>query len=352
MALPTAPDPQEHDRVSVHEQVVTQPSESGLVVLAMDSFTYLELDAVGASMWQALAATGSFQGSLAVLEQEYAVDRGQLADDLATFIERLREAGLVKNREGACPVAAGPQERSSDATVAACQAARERYLDLLIRALCGRTVPASRRRLERRALGQDPSEDPALLSWIGLVRLRNVKDLAERVLTEGVPGDLIECGVGRGGAAILMKGVLSAHKVRDRRVWLAGSFAGLPPPHADLSPWDARWVRHTFEAYGLLDDSVGFLPGWFADSQPGAPIRELALLRLDGDLHESSLDALIHLYPKLSVGGFVIVEDYCLDSCRQAVDDYRREMGIEAELNPIDWNGVWWRKSAGGGGEE
>jgi hypothetical protein len=189
------------------------------------------------------------------------------------------------------------------------------------------------------------------MSRIGLVRLRNVKDLAERVLAEGVPGDLIACGVGRGGAAILMKGVLSAHKVRDRRVWLAGSFAGLPPPHADLSPWDARWVRHTFEAYGLLDDDVRFLPGWFADSLPSAPIRELALLRLDGDLHASTLDALTHLYPKLSVGGFVIVEDYCLDSCRQAVDDYRREMGIEAELNPIDWNGVWWRKSGGGGGE-
>jgi hypothetical protein len=194
---------------------------------------------------------------------------------------------------------------------------------------------------------------------ISLVRLGNVRALVERVLAEGVPGDLIECGVRRGGAAMLMKGVLSAHQVLDRHVWLADSFAGMPTPQADPHsadpPWESRagqqavpleQVRRNFEACGLLDPCVRFLPGWFRDTLPGAPIQQLAVLRLGGDPYKSTWDALTHLYPRLSAWGFVIVDDYCLESCRQAVDDYRREMGIEEELHPIDWNAVWWRKSA------
>jgi hypothetical protein len=150
-----------------------------------------------------------------------------------------------------------------------------------------------------------------------------------------------------------------ARWIRDRKVWLADSFAGLPTPDPERYPEDAFWqpwagrlavseqqVRRNFEAYGLLDDQVRFLPGWFADTLPQAPPAPLALLRLDGDLYASTEVALRQLYPRLSPGGFVIIDDYYLTSCRQAVDDYRAAEAIEAELQPIDWTGVWWRKSA------
>ena len=74
-------------------------------------------------------------------------------------------------------------------------------------------------------------------------------------------------------------------------------------------------------------------------------MRRLALLRLDGDLYESTMDALVHLYPKLEPGGYLIVDDYGdIPACRQAVHDYRSRHGITEEIEPIDWTGVFWRK--------
>jgi len=67
-------------------------------------------------------------------------------------------------------------------------------------------------------------------------------------------------------------------------------------------------------------------------------------MRLDGDLYESTMDALLNLYPKLSPGGFCIIDDYALNSCKHAVDDYREKHQIKAELKPIDWTGTYWRK--------
>jgi O-methyltransferase len=104
-------------------------------------------------------------------------------------------------------------------------------------------------------------------------------------------------------------------------------------------------VRENFNRYGLLDDQVEFLEGWFRDTLPTAPIEELAVMRLDGDYYESTWDALSNLYPKLSTGGYVIIDDYQLiEACRAAVDDFRRENAIIDELGTVDWNAVFWRK--------
>jgi O-methyltransferase len=103
-------------------------------------------------------------------------------------------------------------------------------------------------------------------------------------------------------------------------------------------------VESHFERYGLLDNKVVFLKGWFRDTLPSAPIEKLAVLRLDGDMYGSTIDALTNLYPKLSKGGFCIVDDYALDGCRRAVDEYRTEHGIDAEMRAIDWTGRYWRK--------
>ena len=104
-------------------------------------------------------------------------------------------------------------------------------------------------------------------------------------------------------------------------------------------------MRRNFERYGLLDDQVKFLKGWFKDTFPGARIDQLAVLRLDGDLYESTMDTLVPLYPKVTSGGYVIVDDYrIIPACKKAVDDYRAEHGIEAPLLEIDWNSVYWQK--------
>jgi hypothetical protein len=196
-------------------------------------------------------------------------------------------------------------------------------------------------------------------TMIGLKRLDNLQFCVETVLREGVAGDLIETGVWRGGACIFMRGILKAHDVRDRRVYVADSFAGLPEPDADAYPADRGDVHHiheflaisqeqvaaNFRRYGLLDDRVVFLKGWFKDTLPAAPMEQLAVLRLDGDMYGSTIEALTSLYPKLSVGGYCIIDDYALPGCRKAVDDFRREQGIADELKMIDWTGAFWRKT-------
>jgi O-methyltransferase len=104
-------------------------------------------------------------------------------------------------------------------------------------------------------------------------------------------------------------------------------------------------VQRNFADFGLLAEQVGFLEGWFKDTLPAAPIRQLALARLDGDLYESTDDALRHLYPRLAPGGFLIVDDYgAVPACRRAVEDYRAAHGIDAPIQTIDWTGIYWRK--------
>jgi O-methyltransferase len=195
-------------------------------------------------------------------------------------------------------------------------------------------------------------------TMIGLERLKNLRTSVRTLVDEGIEGDLIETGVWRGGASIFLRAALVAYGDPERTVWVADSFEGLPPPDpafpADRG--DRHHERHqlavsleevqaNFRRYGLLDDRVRFLKGWFKDTLPSAPIERLALLRLDGDMYGSTMDALAALYPKLSVGGFVIVDDYALRGAREAVTDFRRDHGIDDPLEEIDWTGVAWRRS-------
>ena len=188
----------------------------------------------------------------------------------------------------------------------------------------------------------------------------------ETALHDGVPGDLIETGAWKGGLTVLMRGVLAAHGVLDRRVWVADSFAGLPQPDPRTSLTDAIWhfltepidrlrigqdvAEATFRKHGLLDEQVRFLPGWFADTLPSAPIQRLAVLRLDGDWYDSTKCAIETLYPRLSPGGFIEIDDYGLPlGCRQAVDEYRQRHAIDEPLQWVNHQVVCWRKRRGDG---
>jgi O-methyltransferase len=195
-------------------------------------------------------------------------------------------------------------------------------------------------------------------TMIGLERLDNLQFCIEDALANGVPGDLIETGVWRGGACILMRAVLAAHGVTDRRVFVADSFAGLPPPDTSAYPKDEgdrhheqrfldvsrQQVEENFRLYGLLDSQVVFLEGWFKDTLPKVPTDALCVMRLDGDMYQSTMEALTNLYPRLSPGGYCIIDDYDIPRCREAVTDYRADQRIASPIRAIDASGVFWQK--------
>jgi O-methyltransferase len=237
----------------------------------------------------------------------------------------------------------------------------QRYLNLLEASLTGMLIEdGTCRGLEfdrnRRLLGRDwPSLS---FSMIGATRMRNLRYACETVVLDGVEGDFIETGVWRGGACILMKAILEVYGDDARRVFVADSFAGVPPPDLEKFPADETgdpfhtWtelqvsradVEDNFRRFGLLDDRVVFLEGWFKDTLPDAPIDQLAVLRLDGDMYQSTIEALNALYHRVSYGGFVIIDDYMLPPCAKAVNDFRERWGITSPILPIDGWGTYWR---------
>jgi O-methyltransferase len=157
----------------------------------------------------------------------------------------------------------------------------------------------------------------------------------------------------------MMRAVLAAHGVTDRLVYCADSFAGVPPPNATRYPADRRRnfykykqlavsleeVQANFAAYGLLDEQVRFVKGLFGETLPKLAAERFALIRLDGDLYESTMDGLNALYHRLSPGGFVVIDDYGLRSSRTAVHDFLEHRGESVRFERIDDYGVWWQKA-------
>lgn len=162
-------------------------------------------------------------------------------------------------------------------------------------------------------------------TMIGRMRLNNIEQCLDVIRKENIPGDLVETGVWRGGACIFMKGYLKAYEMRGRRVFVCDSFEGLPKPTA---PEDERYdfskekmpilaiteqeVRENFLRYDLLDEDVIFVKGWFKDTLNKLPTNQIALLRLDGDLYESTeycLAAIEYLDQYMEPGDILVVED-------------------------------------------
>jgi O-methyltransferase len=242
----------------------------------------------------------------------------------------------------------------------------ELYLDLMAKALTGMIYgdppiavfgwkkfnPLDRER------GTDwPSQ---AYSMVGQKRMNNFRVLIERVIKERVSGDIIETGVWRGGACIMARAVLKAYGVTDRKVILADSFEGLPPPNGKTYPADkgATWhkmaplavslehVQENFKKFDFIDDQVVFLKGWFKDTMPLVKSKEIAVLRLDGDMYESTITVLDALFDKVTRGGWVIVDDYdWVPACKQAVTDFLLRRKLSPEILPIDGVGVYFQKN-------
>jgi hypothetical protein len=197
-------------------------------------------------------------------------------------------------------------------------------------------------------------------SMIGEARMRNIRSVTERVLVDKIPGDIVETGVWRGGASIMAKAVLQSYGDTARRVYLADSFEGLPPPNVEAFPADKgstfheyselavseQQVQENFKRLGLLDDRVITVKGWFRDTMPKFPVSQIALLRLDGDMYESTIDPLRALYDKIPSGGWIIVDDYeWIAACKQAVHDFLDSRGLKPEIRHIDGVGVFFQKA-------
>lgn len=212
--------------------------------------------------------------------------------------------------------------------------------------------------LQKREAGKDFPQNAHTM--IGLEGLNNIQECLEDIITNNVPGDFIETGVWRGGATIFMRAFLKAYNIADRQVWVADSFEGLPKPNISIYPEDTNFdlsnvqflsisleqVKKNFLKYNLLDNQVKFLKGWFKDTLPNAPIGQIALLRLDGDLYESTMDSLINLYPKVSLGGYIIIDDYgAVPPSATAVHTFRKSNHITDEIKHAGWSIIYWKKT-------
>jgi len=228
------------------------------------------------------------------------------------------------------------------------------YLDLVKFALTDLLYEHDSETIHQREAGVDwPGR---AVTMIGLKRLDNLHACIEEVLLHDVPGDFLEAGAWRGGACIFMRAVLKEYGNTTRKVWAADSFEGLPKPTSMIDftqkfhamPYLAvsvEEVKANFQRFGLLDDQAQFLKGWFKDTLGKAPIEKLAILRMDGDYYDSTMDTLVPLYPKLSPGGFCIADDYhVVKGSKAAVDDYRAKHKITEPIQEIDGSGIFWQK--------
>jgi len=192
---------------------------------------------------------------------------------------------------------------------------------------------------------------------IGLMRLENLQFCIEDILKNRIDGELMETGVWRGGSTIFMRLILKKYGINHKTVFVADSFEGLPKPNVNKYPKDVTNKRYTFDPmkvsledvknnfnhYGVLDNQVKFLKGWFKDTLKEPPFDKLSILRLDGVMYGSTWDVLENVYDKVTVGGYIIVDDYRLPSCKAAIDDFRSKFNIEEPILPIDGQGIYWK---------
>jgi O-methyltransferase len=179
--------------------------------------------------------------------------------------------------------------------------------------------------------------------------LENVEFCIRECVKNKIEGDFIECGVWRGGISIFVNEIFKSLN-ENRKVYLSDSFEGLPKPNPEKYPMDSgdiHWtlpelsvslesVKENFKIFGDINDNIIFLKGWFKDTLPTCEIEKICILRMDGDMYESTIDTLVNLYPKLSIGGFCIVDDYGHKGANKAVHDYRDEHNITDEIIIID----------------
>jgi len=191
------------------------------------------------------------------------------------------------------------------------------------------------------------SRNHALVGFGNGGQLEMLLVLMEEVLRNGVRGDFMEAGTYRGGVAIFMAGFIAVSDP-TRKVWALDSFRGMPgadyhgaklsdQEHRDFepgklaTPGGVRHAQRNFARLGL-DHLANIVPGWFNETMPMLPVKRLAILRVDSDIYSSILETLEQMYPKLSIGGFVLFDDYKFPYAKRAVQDFRARYGITSRM--------------------
>jgi cephalosporin hydroxylase len=220
------------------------------------------------------------------------------------------------------------------------------------RNLSRRMTRLERARRAGEAEGDDPASNGPLggLPYVavGRVSLDHLENCLDVIREERVRGALVDCGTGRGGTAILMRGYLEAYELPGPHVWVADNFGARRSGDengAQASRPDLNAVRDAFDRFGLLDHRVAFLQGPPARTLAEAPIRKVSLLRVGGHEPDEIRAALESVYDRVTLGGFVFIDDYGHASCRAAVDDFRSDRGVVDPLERVGWDGGVWRKT-------
>lgn len=192
-------------------------------------------------------------------------------------------------------------------------------------------------------------------TMIGIKRLNNLHNCLDIIRKNKIIGDIVETGVWRGGASIFAKIYCDLYEI-NKKVFVVDSFEGLPPPEHPEDNNDKHYtidflkvslneVKNNFSLYNCLDNNVKFLKGWFADTLPNNPeIEKIAILRMDGDMYKSTMDVFDSCYDKVVSGGQIIVDDYCLPTCKKAVEEFRQQNKLTNPFTIIDSCGIFWEK--------
>lgn len=238
--------------------------------------------------------------------------------------------------------------------------------------------------------GYNGGGPPHSIAMAGFARLASVAAMISQIKLKGLKGGYLEAGVWKGGVTVLAAAALQVHALGERAVYLCDSFEGLPAPrNGSARPDEGYYSRGaykkklsigeekamaSFARFGVPTDSVVTVKGFFVQSLPAlreqllARKERLAILRLDGDMYDSTVDTLYNLYDLLEVGGFAVVDDFgwyhganmrlrgpaskgkskSLYGCKDAVMDFRALHGIEDDehaMHNIDGTGAWWVKA-------
>jgi O-methyltransferase len=196
-------------------------------------------------------------------------------------------------------------------------------------------------------------------------RIAALVDSVEYVIRGNVPGAFVECGVWRGGSMMAVALTLKRLGVTDRDLYLFDTFAGMPPPTEedkfsaydgyspvkhwrkrqgdDVNTWHyvpAERVRETIESTGYDPARIHLVEGKVEETVPAAAPDRIALLRLDTDWYESTRHEMEHLFPRLEVGGALILDDYGhYEGARRAVDEYVAASRERLHLARVDYTG-------------
>ncbi|MBL9148828.1 MAG: class I SAM-dependent methyltransferase [Phycisphaerae bacterium] len=191
-----------------------------------------------------------------------------------------------------------------------------------------------------------------------LERLMSLYQVCRYVERRGIPGDLVECGVWRGGSSGVMAAVNLSYGKKPRDLWLYDSFEGIPAPLAIDGVAAKNYVggkddgslqttnclvaeeSYVLELLGKLRfprDRTHVVKGWFQNTVPVTQPKQIAILRLDGDWYESTKVCLDHLYPLVAKGGAIVIDDYGdWEGCKKAVDEYLASIGFDPMLHHAD----------------